>query len=134
MESEFLKPDPNLLRPPVAPTDPRCAGATADKESFAYKAACFSLYTPIAVFFLGCFMMWPVVSQQGTAGGFWLATLWSLLQSVIALTAFALAVIGLVGGCRRRAAQIIYMSVIGLVFNSGILAYYANALLLLLTR
>jgi hypothetical protein len=133
MQNEFLKPDPNLLRPqPLVPLDASRTGATPDRESFAYKAASLSLYTPIALFLLGFCLMGPLTMNRGTATGVWIAILAGAVQLFLAVGAFVLAIVGLVGGCKRRAAQIIYLAIIGLVFNSGLLAYFVPPFLQLL--
>jgi hypothetical protein len=120
---------PNPYRSPR--TDATATGPEKtknDADSFARRAASISLYTPPVLLLVNGLISGQIIASGGAANAWRLAVLLGVLQFLVSSTAFVLAAIGLAGGLRRRASQTVYMAVIGLVFNLGLLAYYAQPL------
>lgn len=125
MESEFLKPDPNLLHPLLGVG---CA-IPADKTSLAYRAAYFSLYTPLAIIFIGMALLGPIQSNRGAPLALALLVAGGLLQLAFIQAAFISAAISFRLGIKRRAAEVIYLSSLSLFLNGGMLACWLTAIL-----
>jgi hypothetical protein len=134
MQNEFLKSSTDFLGKRLVETGQFCKKEVGDqKKSFAYKAACISLYTPVILLFLG-FILFPLCHSDGGDMRFFILMIGGFLQFLVSLIAFILSVIGIVGGYKHRSAQIMYMSIIGFVFNCGLLLYYSQPIYQLICK
>jgi hypothetical protein len=99
--------------------------ARTTKEPFSHQAAKFSAYAPFVLFLFGIGFRVLVKDQEG-------ASVSLILGGVSALTtlvAYVLGFVGLVGGIQRRAAKTIIFAIVGITFNSGLVALWAGVII-----
>ncbi|MGE0609217.1 MAG: hypothetical protein AB7O62_19145 [Pirellulales bacterium] len=102
---------------------------SAAVRPFAFQAARFSAYAPLAVVVVGAFVR--SMFTGGLAGGdkYWFAAGLAIFSILIAGSGLVLGIIGFSGGVRLRAWRLLAYAGVGIVANAGLILLWFSAIL-----